>query len=192
MQRKRTMVSAAVTATVLVVVFYCVVSLTGTSAAAMPEFELTNWDGSKVSTASLVGTRSILAFTFAKCVFGCPMITQQLKTLDRELGSPPDLKFLHISVNPAEDTPEEILKHFAKHDIDPRRDQRWLFLTGSDEETAAVLKDFGIEVRRRQMEDGELVEHTIKVVVVDPTGKPTVTFDTFHWEAEEMLRALRS
>ena len=188
----RKTLSTAIAVPALAVGFYYVVTLAGGRASAVPQFELTNWDGSTVSTESLVGRRSILTFTFTKCVFGCPMITQQLKTLDRELGSPAELNYLHISVNPSADTPEEILKHFAKHDIDPRRDPRWLFLTGSDEETAAVLADFGIDVNRRQVTGGELIEHTIKVVVVDTTGKPIATFDTYHWEKEAMLRALRS
>lgn len=161
-------------------------------AETLPPFELTNWDGRKVSVDSLRGKTTILVFTYAKCVFACPMVTYQLKTLDGEIGSPPDLNFLHISVNPALDTPEEILKHFQKHDIDPRRDPRWLFLSGSEEEVAAVLADYGIEVKHRAVKEGILIEHTIKVLVVDPQGRRVATFDTYQWDPQEMRHALRS
>ena len=165
---------------------------TGLRAEALPRFELTNWDGRKISADSLKGKTTILVFTYAKCVFGCPMITYQLKELDSEIGSPPGLNFLHITVNPVLDTPKEILKHFEKHDIDPRQDPRWLFLTGPEKRVESVLADFGIEVKRTPMEGGVIVEHTIKVLVIDPEGKPVTTFNTYQWEKEGMLYALRS
>lgn len=158
----------------------------------VPRFELTNWDGQRVSTDSLKGERTILVFTYAKCVFGCPLITHQLKSLDEEIGSPPDLNFLHISVNPTLDTPQEILKHFDKHEIDAKQDSRWLFLAGEEEEVASVLADYGIEVKRTPVKGGVLVEHTIKVLVINRAGEPVATFDTYHWDTERMLHALRS
>jgi len=158
----------------------------------LPDFELTNWDGRKMSVASLRGKRTILAFTYAKCVAACPMVTQQLKTLDDEHGNPPDLNYLHISVNPSLDTREEILKHFDKHGIDAEMDPRWLFLTGDEDATAEVLADFGIEVKRTELEIGTFVEHTIKVLVLDESATPVATFDTYHWDQERMLNALRS
>lgn len=161
-------------------------------AETVPAFALTNWDGRPVSTESLRGRTTILVFTFAKCVFGCPMVTFQLKALDEELGSPPGLTYLHVSVNPAADTPEEILSHFRKHDIDPRRDPRWLFATGSEAETAAVLAAYGIRVQRTRLPEGELIEPTAKVVVIDPQGRPAATFGTYQWEMEEMRHALGS
>ncbi len=162
----------------------------GLWAEDLPRFELTNWDGRMVSADSLKGKTTLLVFTYAKCVFGCPMITYQLKDLDREIGSPANLNFLHISVNPSLDTAEEVLKHFEKHDIDPREDPRWFFLTDAEERTASVLTDFGIEVKRTPLEGGVLVEHTIKVLVIDPEGKPVATFNTYQWDKEEMLHAL--
>ncbi len=164
----------------------------GLPAETLPQFELTNWDGRKVSADSLKGKTTILVFTYARCVFACPMVTYQLKELDSEIGSPLDLNFLHISVNPALDTPEEILKHFQKHDIDPGQDRRWLFLTGTEAEVAPVLADFGIQVKRTAVEGGILVEHTVRVLVIDPSGRLLETFNTYLWDERRMRHALRS
>lgn len=164
----------------------------GLQAESLPRFELANWDGRKVSTDSLKGRTTILVFTYAKCAFACPMVTYQLKELDEEMGSPPDLRFLHISVNPAQDTPEEVLRHFEKHDIDPRRDLRWLFLIGPESSVASALKAFGIEVKRTPVERDVLIEHTMKALVIDPEGRPVMAFNTYQWDKEEMLRALRA
>jgi len=161
-------------------------------AETVPPFALINWDGRPVSTESLRGRTTILVFTFAKCVFACPMVTFQLKALDEELGSPTGLSYLHVSVNPAGDTRSEILSHFRKHDIDPHRDPRWLFATGSEAQTAAVLSAYGIRVQRTSTPQGELIEPTIKVVVIDPQGRLAATFDSYQWNREEMRHALAS
>ena len=161
-------------------------------AETAPPFVLSNWDGRPVSTESLRGRTTIVTFTFAQCAFACPMITFQLKALDEELGSPPGLSYLHVSVNPAQDTPEEILGHFRKHAIDPRRDPRWLFVTGSEAQTAAVLAAYGIQVKRTPTPRGELIEPTIKVVVIDPQGQVAATFATYQWDDKEMRHALAS
>jgi protein SCO1/2 len=167
--------------------------MTSTACAdALPQFALENWDGTTVSTETLKGTRTILVFTYAKCVLACPLVTRQLKDLDTDLGSPADLRFLHVSVNPTEDTPTEIVAHFEKHDIDPRKDPRWLFVGGTEREVATVLETFGVKVTRRPVDGGIFVEHTIKVLVVDPTGEITETFGTYHWDRKEMLDALES
>ncbi len=155
-----------------------------------PAYELTNWDGKRISSDSLEGNRTIVTFTYAKCIRACPMVTYQLHGLDRHLGSPADVRYVHISVNPTEDTPEEILEHFRKHDIDPRTDSRWLFLAGDADEVAAVMKDYGIEVTRTPVEGGYIIEHTVKVFVINPQGKVAADFDTYQWDENRMQHAL--
>jgi protein SCO1/2 len=159
---------------------------------AAPAFELANWDGRRVSSESLKGNRALLAFTYAKCVRACPMLTYQLRGLDRDLGRPADVRYVHISVNPSEDTPEEIIEHFRKHDIDPRADGRWLFLSGDEGEVADVLEAFDVEVTLTPVEGGNLVEHTIVVFVVNAEGKVVAEFDTYHWDEKEMHGALET
>jgi protein SCO1/2 len=169
----------------------CLAGCTRPVGEAVPNFELTNWDGRKVSNESLKGKRTILTFTYAKCILACPMITFQLKSLDEELASPPDLSYVHVSVNPTEDTPEEILAHFEKHEIDPHKDPRWLFLGGPEERVAAMLDAFDIEVTRKPVDQGVLIEHTNKVMVLNRDGRAVAVFDNYHWDKEEMKIALQ-
>jgi len=157
---------------------------------AIPSFELTNWDGRTVSNESLKGKATILVFTYAKCPLACPLVTFQLKSLDDDIGSPPDLNYVHVSVNPADDTPEEVIKHFEKHEIDAQKDPRWLFLGGSPEHVAATLDAFDVEVTRKRVDEGTLIEHTIKVLVLGRDGRQVATFDNYHWEEKEMRLAL--
>ena len=55
-----------------------------------------------------------------------------------------------------------------------------------------MLTDAGIEVTRKQVPGGMLIEHTIRVLVVGPDGSTIASFDTYNWEEEEMLHALRT
>lgn len=162
------------------------------SSKPLPPFALSNWDGRVITPDSLVGRRAIVVFTYAKCVFGCPMITYQLQELDDSLGHPEDLTFLHISVNPDLDTPEELMKHFEKHGIDPKADRRWMFLSGPEEKTPSVLAAYGIAVKRTPFEGDVIVEPTPLVFVVDVKGRISSVFNTYQWDEEEMHHALRS
>ena len=156
----------------------------------IPPFALPNFDGRVVTSDALLGKRAILVFTYAKCVVGCPTVTFRLKGLDAELGHPPDLRVVLISVNPTVDTAAEVLRHFHTCDIDPKRDPRWLFLGGTRQQVAPVLAEYGITVKHTQTPLGDLIKHTIKVVVVGPDGRPTATFSTYQWDPEEMRHAL--
>ncbi len=159
-------------------------------ATPLPPFTLSNWDGRPVTRETLRGHRTILVFTYAKCVVGCPTVTFQLKGLDEELGHPADLCFVLVTVNPTVDTPEEILRHFRTCDIDPRQDPRWLFLGGTPAQVARVLDAYGIEVRHEPTPLGDMIRHTIKVVVADRAGEIVTTFHSYHWDPEEMRHAL--
>jgi protein SCO1/2 len=158
----------------------------------LPRFELDNFDGRPVTNATLLGRTTIVVPTFAKCVFACPMITLLLTELDKELGSLPKMQYLHISVQPEEDSPEEIRMHFAKHDIDAEADPRWLFASGPAGEIERLLVETGVQVTRTAVDGGVLVEHTIRVYVVGPDGGTVRTFDTYFWDAKEMRDALQS
>jgi len=159
---------------------------------SLGEFELRNWDGRAVSRASLRGHTTIVAFTYAKCILACPMITFRLQELDRELRRPGTLRYLHVSVNPEEDTAEEILLHFQKHKIDPRQDPRWMFVNGPAPGLAALLTDLGIQVEKIPVPDGVVIKHTIVVLVLGPDGRTRAEFDTYHWNKKEMLHVLES
>ena len=75
--------------------------------------------------------------------------------------------------------------------IDPKTDPRWLCQNGPVERIETGLAENGIEVRRRTLPEGDLIEHTIRVVVVDRRGRIVETFDTYLWDRERMNDALQ-
>lgn len=158
---------------------------------SVPTFSLENFDGRVFSNASFEGKTTIVVPTYAKCVFACPMITFFLTELDRELGSPSQIQYVHVSVQPSEDTAEEILEHFEEHGIDSEQDPRWMFINGPERAVLRFLDDTAVEVTRTRVDEGILVEHTVRLFVVGPSGEMMSTFDTYFWDQEEMRHALR-
>ena len=157
----------------------------------MPSFALDNFDGRAFSNASFEGKTTIVVPTYAKCIFACPMITFLLAELDKELGAPPKLQYVHVSVQPREDTEAEILDHFDDHGIDSSEDKRWFFLNGPEEGIQQLMLDTGVVVTRVRVAEGELVEHTIRLFVIGPEGQTLAEFNTYFWNEEEMRHALR-
>ena len=163
----------------------------GADAEPFPSFALENYDGRPFSNVSFEGKTTIVIPTYAKCIFACPMITFFLTELDQELGSPANIQYAHVSVQPTEDTADEILGHFKDHGIDTERDPRWLFINGPEEEVSTFLDDTDVQVKRTQVEEGVVIEHTIRLFVVGPNGETLALFDTYFWDREEMQHALR-
>lgn len=163
---------------------------TGRAQAGLPEFTFQNFDGRPITTASLMDKTTIVAPTYAKCIFACPVITFFLAELDAELGAPDHIQYLHVSVQPEEDTADEILSHFEKHEIDATRDRRWLFANGPTADIHAFLTELGIGVTRTPVEDGFVIEHPIRLYVVGPDGATRASFDTYFWKDEDMRDAL--
>ncbi|MEO2198631.1 MAG: SCO family protein [bacterium] len=158
--------------------------------APLPDFALENFDGRPLTNAVFKGKRTVVVPTYAKCVFACPIVTLLLAQLDAELGAPDDVQYLHVSIQPTEDTAEEISSHFADHEIDAASDDRWLFANGPPDAIARFLDGAGIEITRTTVETGVIVQHTIRVFVVGPTGETTARFDSYFWNDEEMRHAL--
>ncbi len=155
-----------------------------------PPLTLVNYDGRPITNASFLGKTTIVLPTYAKCIFACPVVTFFLAELDAELGAPERIQYLHVSVQPDDDTAEEVLGHFDKHEIDATRDGRWLFANGTTAGLRDFLTDLGIEVTRTPVQDGFVIEHTIRVYVVGPDGSMRANFDTYFWDEEEMRHAL--
>ena len=162
------------------------------NARDLPSFELENYDGRAVTSASFEGKTTIVVPTYARCIFACPMITFLLRELDRTLGSPANLQYLHLSIQPEEDTADEILRHFDDHEIDAAHDGRWLFVNGPEAGIRQFLDHTDIQITRTPRDGGVVIEHTIRVWVVGPDGRTVTAFDTYFWSDKEMRDAIHA
>jgi protein SCO1/2 len=101
-------------------------------------------------------------FIFTRCPDVCPALSARMSSLRKQLGD--GITTVSISVDPGHDTPE-VLSTYAQRFNAPAD---WLFLTGSRDAVAALLKD-GFKVAFA--DDGPPttpITHSDRFVLVDP------------------------
>ena len=92
-------------------------------------FELTDSLNKKFSLGDLQGKVWVADFMFTTCSDICPMLTKNMRALYKYFNSDDAVRFVSISVNPENDSPEVLKNYAQKNGADPRR---WIFLTGRD------------------------------------------------------------
>jgi protein SCO1 len=144
----------------------------------VPEFKLTERSGKTVTRDDLKGKVWIASFVFVRCSGPCPQVSATMARLQKELKltETPDLRLVTFTIDPDRDTPSE-LKDYAKTlSADP---DRWLFLTGKEEEIHNLLiQGFkAAVVRTKSTTVGEEFDHSTRLAVVDKAGVIQAYFD---------------
>lgn len=145
-------------------------------------FALTERSGKPVSDADLKGKVWVASFVFTRCSGPCPSVTGTVARLQSELdlANTPDLRLVTFTVDPDRDTPDELKKYAANYRAHP---DRWLFLTGKEDEIHRLAKDgFKLGVSRSESPDppaGQEFDHSTRLVVIDRAGRVRGFFDGF-------------
>jgi protein SCO1 len=111
----------------------------------VPDVVLVNQDGAKVHLRKLMETDKpvIMDFIFGTCTTICPVLSVTFVNLQRKLG--PDarnVRFVSISIDPENDTPEVMKTYLKKYRAKPG----WDFLTGSRHDIDQVMLAFAAYV----------------------------------------------
>lgn len=106
--------------------------------------ELTDQDGRRQRFYSdLLSDKVVLInVVFTRCPSACPLMTQHLKAVRRQLGDRfgRQVRFLSLSVDPAYDTPQAMKRFAAQQGVD---EPGWRFLVADEATTRAVLGRLG-------------------------------------------------
>lgn len=137
----------------------------------LPDFELTDQNGRKVTKADLIGKPWVASFFFTECQTECPMITARLQKLQDSLQQS-DAMIVSISVDPAGDTAAVLDRYAKSHNADPKR---WLFLRSDDKQKLyeLLMKGFKLPVAENPnpKEGEDKFDHSASVLHVDETGR---------------------
>jgi cytochrome oxidase Cu insertion factor (SCO1/SenC/PrrC family) len=132
-----------------------------------PGFSLTDQNGRTVSLASLSGKTIALTFLDPVCTSDCPIIGQEFRQADLELGDRGNrTEFIAVVANPT----YRSTFYMNAFDREEYLDQlpNWLFLTGSVAQLTKVWYDYGIQVSVAPA--GAMVDHTDVAYVIGPDG----------------------
>jgi protein SCO1/2 len=105
--------------------------------------KLLDQDGREVRfyTDALRGKIVLVSFIYTNCTDICPILMHNLTDVQDSLGGRfgVDVFFVSISVDPEDDTPEELKKYAERYGAKPG----WTFLTGPKKDVDAVIRRFG-------------------------------------------------
>ena len=155
----------------------------------IPDFSLTERSGKKITASDLAGRVWIADFIFTRCAGPCPLMSNRMKEIQKQLAGEPDVRLVSFSVDPGHDTPKVLKKYAERYEAD--RD-RWLFLTGDQSQIYRLAEQhfhLGVEeipVEERQAAD-QPVRHSTKFVLVDKQGRVRGYYDSENPQSTEQL-----
>lgn len=167
---------ASMFAVIVATITMIVLRGTPTTAAAMelpvigsvPDFSLTEANGTTLRRADLLGKVWIASFLFTRCGEACPLLMHHEVGLQADLPLRDDLRLVSFSVDPDWDAPK-VLTEYA-HTFGADR-SRWMFLTGDKKQIYRLT----IDGFRLATEEGDPLKempilHSTKLVLVDRHG----------------------
>ncbi len=142
-------------------------------------FELLNQDSVSVTFPDdFRGRYVVMGFIYTNCPDICPLITQNLIKIQRELGYPDDVQFLGVTFDPERDTPSVLSNYKKVFKLNKNFD----FLTG-DPSTISAFMD-SVRVRSQvslstTTESGEeiyFMNHSDKIIVLDKKSRIIIEY----------------
>jgi protein SCO1/2 len=139
----------------------------------LPDVTLIDQHGKPVALPSLRGMPTLVDFIYTRCTQSCPMLTMKMSEVARRLGPQlgKQIRIVSISVDPQNDTPAALLAYAKSHEADR---PGWLFLTGTPEQIASVLKAYNLKIAREP--DGSIT-HVTEAFLLDADGRQHRFYD---------------
>jgi cytochrome oxidase Cu insertion factor (SCO1/SenC/PrrC family) len=154
----------------------------------VPDFELIDQEGKKVTLGDLKGSYWVAGFIFTRCKGICPTVSAAMAKLRDEL--PADVKLVSFSVDPKFDTPEILAEYSTRFGVSDA--SRWKFLTGDRDAIYRISRDgFLLVVEENQdpkADAGDLVTHTSRIIIVDDQGIARTTYNSLDPTNVDMVK----
>ena len=145
----------------------------------LPQFTLTERSGRALGLEDLRGKIWIADFIFTRCPGPCPLMTSRMARLQSSLEGKSDVRLVSFSVDPENDTPEELTRYANQYHADG---QRWFFLTGEKSAIHQLAKN-GFLVGGVD----DVMTHTTRFILVDKQARVRGYYDS---NEEESLQRL--
>jgi protein SCO1/2 len=131
-----------------------------------PDFSLRGSDGAELKLSHYRGKVVILGFGFSSCPEVCPTTLATLAQARKKLGAQArEVQVVYVTVDPERDDAARLRKYLAGFD------PSFIGGTGTDEQLAAVRKDFGISATRKSSGDSYGFSHSSYTYLIDRDGR---------------------
>mgnify|MGYP001815521940 FL=1 len=149
------------------------------------DFNLINQNGEAITKEDFEGKIYVADFFFTRCQTICPIMAVNMKDLQEEFKSDPDLKFLSHSVTPVIDS-VPVLRAYA--DKNEAIDGKWEITTGDKRHIYQLARKSYFAVLDEGDGGDQDFIHTEQFILVDQEGQIRVFYDGT--EKEEMQRII--
>lgn len=168
-----------------------------------PDGAVLDADGSAHRLAEFTkGKLTLFSFIYTYCTDakGCPLAYETLhslkKTIEQDKGLHDKVRFVSMSFDPRNDTPET-MRLYGELEMRDRKGLRWHFLTTrSGKELAPLLDGFGqdVSVAAEQPAGSRVpvLTHMLKVFLIDADGKVREIYSTAFLHPAMLLNDIRS
>lgn len=158
---------------------------------AVPDLAMENQRGEDIRLSDFRGRVVVFTFIYSRCPLPtyCPLTTkhfQEAQEVLSRLGVAEGWHFLSITLDPANDTPQELAVFAESRHVDARR---WTFARADASSVARFGRAFGLEFSPGP--DGA-INHNLRTVVVDPSGHLARIFRGNTWTPQELAAEVRS
>ena len=128
----------------------------------IPEFHLVDQNDNLFTLQNMEGRVWLADFIFTTCSGPCPIMTERMRTVQKEFKDYEDMRFVSFTVNPDYDTPEILSGYAHRNRADT---STWSFVTGNYEEIQNLIgKGF------KMGDVDEIVFHSTQFALVDDKG----------------------
>ena len=142
-------------------------------------FQLADQSGETFTEANLEGKITVVDFFFTQCTGLCPRLSKEMTLLQKRFARLEDFQLVSVSVDPKNDTSENIAEFIKLHGIDTKN---WDLLTGDD----AVVRQLMVEdLKLPMVEDPRL--HADRLVLLDRNLKMRGSYSLSNPSATERL-----
>jgi len=101
-------------------------------------------DNRKITLGKFENKRVILAMIYATCQSACPVIVNDMKTIESAIPADKinDYRFILVTIDPSRDKPSELKKYAAAKNLDSGR---WTLLNGSENDVMQLAMMLGFK-----------------------------------------------
>ncbi|MEP6850185.1 MAG: SCO family protein [Acidobacteriota bacterium] len=162
----------------------------------VPNFELTNQNGKRISLKDFRGKALAITFIYRECPLPdyCIRMSKNFSDLAMRLNTDPDLSgriaLLSISFDPARDTPDKLKQYGLGYMGQGAKELGvWQLAVGTDKQVRGIADFFGLRFEVDQNDKAQ-INHSLRTAVIGPDGKVTKIFPGNEWTSDDLLREL--
>ncbi len=159
------------------------------------EYEVTDQFGESVHfPESFEGKVMLVGYVYTHCPDICPMITYNMRDIQREIENQEEFMLVSVSFDPDRDTPEVLYEYAESYRLNQ---DNWRLLTGERSEIESMLEKLKISTVKtptRFTDDNTpiyFIDHTDKITLIDKYGQIRRTYQGSELNFDEVVNDIR-